>query len=110
MLQNQKKIRFTVVENDAAKVIEAHHGEYPNLMFLLRDQLFLESFGECGGVGRCATCIVKTKGIKGNSNLKERNEPATLSKLGITEDGIRLSCQIYITNDLEGCEIEILEF
>ena len=86
------------------------HGSYPNLMFLLKEQLSLDSFGECGGVGRCATCVVKTIGIKGISAIKERNEPNTLQKLGYTEDTIRLSCQLYITKDLEGAEITVLEY
>ena len=78
-------------------------------MYLLKEKLQLESFGECGGVGRCATCVVKTTGITGNSAVKDRNEPATLSKLGFEEAAIRLSCQIYITTDLNGAEIAVLE-
>lgn len=75
----------------------------------LKDNLYLDDFGECGGVGRCSTCIVKTNRIKGNSLLKERNEPVTLSKMGYTDDNIRLSCQLLISDDLNGAEIEILE-
>lgn len=103
-------IQFTVIENRQYYPIKVRHGSYPNLMFLLKEQFSLESFGECGGVGRCATCVVKTSGIKGNSAIKERNEPATLQKLGHDNDSFRLSCQLYITKDLEGSEITILEF
>ncbi|KDN56534.1 hypothetical protein FEM21_00370 [Flavobacterium seoulense] len=78
-------------------------------MFLLKDELQLESFGECGGVGRCATCVIKTKGITGNSAIKDRNEPNTLAQLGFDEDNIRLSCQIYITADLNAAEISLME-
>jgi len=106
---NRKKIQLTVTENNTNHIVETHVGEYPNLMFLLKDKLLLDSFGECGGVGRCATCVIKAKGIKGNSANKERNEPATLSKIGHTEDDIRLSCQLYITNDIDGAQIELLE-
>jgi 2Fe-2S ferredoxin len=104
-----KTITFTVIENGTQTPIVTRHGSYPNLMYLLKEELQLESFGECGGVGRCATCIVKTTGINGNSALKERNEPATLSKLGFEDAAIRLSCQIYITADLNGAEINLLE-
>lgn len=104
-----KTISFTVIENGTQIPIITRHGSYPNLMYLLKEELQLESFGECGGVGRCATCVVKTTGITGNSALKERNEPVTLSKLGFDEAAIRLSCQIYITSDLNGAEITILE-
>ena len=78
-------------------------------MFLLKEKLNLNAFGECGGVGRCATCVVETVGIKGKSMFKERNEPTTLSKLGFEEENIRLSCQLYVTADLEGAVITLLE-
>lgn len=103
-------IQFTVIENNQRYPIKVMHGSYPNLMFLLKEQLSLDSFGECGGVGRCATCVVKAIGIKGNSAVKYRNEPVTLQKLGHYEETIRLSCQLYITPDLEGSEITILDF
>jgi 2Fe-2S ferredoxin len=103
-------IQFTVIDNEHRYPIKVKHGSYPNLMFLLKEQLSLDSFGECGGVGRCATCVVKTIGIKGNSSQKERNEPVTLQKLGYEDKTIRLSCQLYITPDLEGSEITILEY
>lgn len=103
-------IQFTVIENKQRYPIKVMHGSYPNLMFLLKEQLSLDSFGECGGAGRCATCVVRAIGIKGNSAVKERNEPATLQKLGHSEETIRLSCQLYITKDLEESEITVLEY
>jgi 2Fe-2S ferredoxin len=106
---NRKKINFVVIESRTEHPIETYVGEYPNLMFLLRDKLLLDDFGQCGGVGRCATCIIKIKNVKGDSVKKERNEPATLSKMGYVEDDIRLSCQLYITTDIDECQIEILD-
>ena len=105
----QKPIQFTVIDNDYSELIETQQGSYPNLMFLLRDKLGLESFGECGGVGRCATCIITAEGITGNSILKDRNEPTTLSKMGYEDESTRLSCQLYITSDLDGATITILD-
>lgn len=102
-------IQFTVVEDGYEQIIEAYVGEYRNLMALLKDKLYLDSFGECGGMGRCATCIVKTSGITGNSAIKDRNEPTTLTKMGYKEDTVRLSCQLLITKDLEGSSIEIFD-
>lgn len=109
MIIDRKSICFTVIYNGAIRTIETYVHEYPNLMFLLRDKLFLDDFGECGGVGRCATCIIKLNGVEGNALKKDRNEPATLSKLGYTAENIRLSCQLYVTTDLEDSQIEILE-
>lgn len=108
MEKNQKNIQFTVIENEQRNQIKVVHGSYPNLMFLLKEELGLDSFGECGGVGRCATCVIEAVGIKGTSSEKDRNEPTTLVKMGYTSNDIRLSCQLYITPDLEGCEITIL--
>ncbi|MDD3722543.1 MAG: 2Fe-2S iron-sulfur cluster-binding protein [Lutibacter sp.] len=103
-------IQFTVVENGSDQIIETYVGEYRNLMVLLKNELYLDSFGECGGVGRCATCIVKASEITGNSAIKDRNEPTTLSKMGYEENNIRLSCQLLITKDLEGSNIEIIDY
>ena len=102
-------IRFTVLENEEETVVTTHYGSHPNLMFLLKDKLDLDSFGQCGGVGRCATCVVETTEITGNSAIKDRNEPTTLSKMGFDEPNIRLSCQIYITPDLNGARISLVE-
>ena len=101
-------IKFTVIADGSEQIIETNIGKYRNLMSLLKDEFYLDSFGECGGVGRCATCIVKTRGITGNSAIKDRNEPTTLSRMGCKEDTTRLSCQLLITKDLEGSTIEII--
>lgn len=105
----KNNIKFTVIEEGFEQVVETHIGEYRSLMVLLKDKFYLDNFGECGGVGRCATCIVKTNGITGNSSIKDRNEPVTLSKMGYEEENIRLSCQLLITKDLEGAYIEIID-
>lgn len=101
-------IRFRVIEGIVSQDITTYEGEYRNLMFLLADQIYLESFGECGGLGRCATCIVKVTGSSAHMIAKERNEPITLSKAGHEAENTRLSCQIYINERLDGATIEIL--
>lgn len=103
------KIKFTVVENNVEQGLETYRGEYRNLMFLLKDKFYPEYFGECGGMGRCATCVIKVNKCSANLMNKERNEPVTLSKFGFENDPIRLSCQILITADLNGAVIEIFE-
>lgn len=78
-------------------------------MLLLKDKLFLDDFGECKGEGKCATCAVKIVNLEGVLQKMERNEPATLSKFGFAEDAqIRLACQVYVTKDLEGSHITII--
>lgn len=70
--------------------------------------MYLDCFGECGGMGRCATCIIKINGLTGSSTTKERNEPVTLSKIGYKEENIRLSCQLLVTKDLNGVVVELI--
>ena len=102
-------ITFSVLQNNSKKTIETHAGEYRNLMRLLVDKLEPDEFGVCGGMGRCATCVIRIKGLTGSSQVKGRNEPVTLSRSGYDDENIRLSCQLMICPDLEGTEIEILE-
>ena len=101
-------IHFTVIESGETQQIETFDGEYRNLMFLLADHIYVESFGECGGQGRCATCIVKINGGSISADPMERNEPVTLAKAGYDAEDVRLSCQIYITEALNGVVVEIL--
>jgi 2Fe-2S ferredoxin len=102
-------VRFTVINNDNRIEIETYVGEYRNLMALLNDKVYLDSFGECGGMGRCATCLVNITGMSDFSSILDRNEPITLSRFDIHDKNIRLSCQLLITNDLESCTVKILE-
>lgn len=104
----KSRIHFTVIENSSTHNIETYEGEYRNLMFLLKDKMYLDCFGECGGMGRCATCIIKINGLTGSSTTKERNEPVTLSKIGYKEENIRLSCQLLVTKDLNGVVVELI--
>lgn len=100
-------INFTVLEGGVAQEIKTYEGEYRNLMFLLADQLYLDGFGECGGLGRCATCVVSINNLSEGFTKKERNEPSTLTKAGYLNQNIRLSCQIFITEELRDALIEI---
>ncbi|MFV0607155.1 MAG: 2Fe-2S iron-sulfur cluster-binding protein [Niabella sp.] len=103
------RIQFTVIENNIHKKIETYEGEYRNLMSLLKDKVYPDCFGECGGMGRCATCIVKVEGLLGDLTLRERNEATTLSKFDYDKETFRLSCQIFITKDLNEAVIEMIE-
>ena len=105
----KKRINFTVIEDGIETEIETYDGEYKNLMFLLKDKLYLDSFGECGGMGRCATCVIKIERLTGNAIVKDRNEPVTLSKFGLTDEKFRLSCQLLVNQDLNNIEIELVE-
>ena len=103
----QKLFSLTVKYFDEEKIIQTYTGEYRNLMVLLNEKFYLEDFGECKGMGRCGTCVVRVSGLKNAAISKERNEAATLDKMNIAEPGLRLACQILINDDIENAVVEI---
>ena len=79
-----------------------------NVMELIRSYELAEegTVGVCGGMAMCASCQCYVL----NDVLKtERNddEEAMLSEAYHVKDNSRLGCQIHISEDLEGLEIEI---
>ncbi|WP_291100253.1 MULTISPECIES: 2Fe-2S iron-sulfur cluster-binding protein [unclassified Flavobacterium] len=62
--------------------------------------------GVCGGMAMCPTCQCYAVN---DINLPEKREAeeATLSRLLHVKKNSRLSCQIPITGELEGLEIEL---
>ena len=79
-----------------------------NLMELIRSYELAEegTIGICGGMAMCASCQCY---VKSNHILPEMtdDEDAMLAEAFYVEDNSRLGCQIQITEDLEGLEIEI---
>lgn len=79
-----------------------------NVMELIRSYELAEegTVGICGGMAMCASCQCYVL----NDILKsERNddEEAMLTDAYHVKDNSRLGCQIHISEDLEGLEIEI---
>lgn len=79
-----------------------------NMMELIRSYELAEegTVGICGGMAMCASCQCYLL----NDVLKtERNddEEAMLADAYHVKDNSRLGCQIHISEDLEGLEIEI---
>lgn len=79
-----------------------------NVMELIRSYELAQegTVGVCGGMAMCASCQCYVL----NDVLKtERNddEEAMLSEAYHVKDNSRLGCQIHISEDLEGLEIEI---
>lgn len=104
-------ICFTVLYEDESFELKTFTNEYRNLMVLLFDKIYIEEFGDCGGMGRCGTCMVRIPGLN-SERSDERNEKRTLSKMGVSaeESGIRLSCQILVDKNLHNRIIEIVKF
>jgi len=100
-------IAFKVICFDEEKMIQTYQGEYRNLMTLLNEKFYLESFGECRGMGRCCTCVVEVVAMENCLVGKQRNEANTLNKMGVDKPNMRLACQIMIDEELDNAEITI---
>ena len=62
----------------------------------------------CGGMAGCGTChVVFDKGFEALDD-KEEDEEFMLETLDNKEDGSRLSCQVALTEVLDGAEIRVL--
>jgi ferredoxin, 2Fe-2S len=101
-------VHFTVFYDGKKYELQTYAGEYRNLMQLLYEKIYIEDFGECKGMGRCGTCVIKVRGLPGAFNTLERNEESTLNKLGITGEGIRLACQILVDENVEAIVVDII--
>ena len=64
------------------------------------------TIGICGGMAMCASCQCYINSAH-NLPIMEDEEKAMLSEAFFVKENSRLSCQIPITKDLEGLEIEI---
>ncbi|MEP7259029.1 MAG: 2Fe-2S iron-sulfur cluster-binding protein, partial [Flavitalea sp.] len=94
-------IEFTGYYQGQEHCLQTYENEYINLMVLLKDKICPEDFGQCGGMGRCGTCLVNVSGLSNNPADSYKNEQATLSKMGMQDQATRLSCQIQIDEDLK---------
>ena len=79
-----------------------------NLMEVVRSyELAPEgTIGVCGGMAMCASCQCY---VNSNHDLPAMSpdEDAMLADAFYVEDNSRLGCQIHLTKDLEGLEVEI---
>lgn len=107
MIERRKDIVIKISLDSKEYQLRTYEGEYPNLMMLLADQLYLEDFGECKGIGRCGTCHVYILNPSTNWLLKERNENTTLNKLWEHKDNSRLACQMLIDNSMDGLHVHV---
>ena len=107
MLSKAYTIEFTGVYAGQEYCLRSYENEYRNLMALLKDKICPEDFGQCGGMGRCGTCLVNISGLPNNADESCRNEQRTLSKMGVIHPATRLSCQIQIDEGLKNVIIEL---
>ncbi len=107
-MNNKEEILINVVMGGEKYSVSTFRNEYRSLMELIRDKVYPDGFGECGGMGKCATCQVQFENAHIIAGL-DRNESSTLLKQGITDQSIRLSCQLLIDTALNNVTVSVLD-
>ncbi|MAB48351.1 MAG: ferredoxin [Flavobacteriaceae bacterium] len=107
-MENQD-VNITIIDRDGVThKIEAPTDMAMNLMEVVRSyELAPEgTIGVCGGMAMCASCQCY---VLSDTELPEMQdeEEAMLSEAFYVKDNSRLGCQIPITPELEGLEVEL---
>lgn len=105
----EQDIHITIIDRDGVKhQIDAPTDMAMNLMEVVRSyELALEgTIGVCGGMAMCASCQCYVLSDTKLPQMQDEEE-AMLSEAFYVKDNSRLSCQIPITSELEGLEVEL---
>lgn len=106
---DQQDISITIIDRDGVTHnIEAPTDMAMNLMEVVRSyELAPEgTIGVCGGMAMCASCQCYVNSEHSLPEMQD-DEEAMLSEAFYVKDNSRLGCQIHITQDLEGLEVEL---
>ena len=83
-----------------------------NLMEVIRSYELADegTIGVCGGMAMCASCQVYV--VEGSAKLNGMGdeEDAMLSEAFHVQDNSRLGCQIHVTAEIDGLEVEIAPY
>ncbi|HZW77709.1 MAG TPA: ferredoxin [Flavobacteriaceae bacterium] len=104
-----KDIQITIIDRDGVShTVDAPTDMNMNIMELVRSyELAPEgTIGICGGMAMCASCQCY---IESDHELPEMSadEDLMLSEAFFVKDNSRLSCQLFITEDLDGLKLEL---
>ena len=105
----EEDIKITIIDRaGVAHEIDAPTDMNMNIMEVVRAyELAPEgTIGICGGMAMCASCQCY---VKSDHDLPEKSddEEAMLAEAFNVEDNSRLGCQIHMTPELEGLEVEL---
>ena len=105
-------IKITIIDREGVShEVDAPTDMNMNIMELVRAyELAPEgTIGVCGGMAMCASCQCY---VKSDTPLPEKSdeEEAMLSEAYNVKENSRLGCQIHITEDLEGLEVELAPY
>lgn len=103
-------IKITIIDREG----QAHYVDAPtdmnmNLMEVIRSyELAPEgTIGICGGMAMCASCQCYMLNLEHMLPEKSYDEEDMLDQAFFVEENSRLSCQIPITEDLDGLEVKM---
>ncbi len=105
-----KDVTINIIDREGvAHEVQAPTDMNMNLMEVIRSfELAPEgTIGICGGMAMCASCQCYILSEKINLPEMRDDEEAMLSEAFDVQDNSRLSCQIPITEALEGLEVEL---
>ena len=110
-MQIMNDIKITIIDRAGVEhTVDAPTDMNMNVMELVRAYELAEegTIGICGGMAMCASCQCYVLN-EDEVNLVEKNpdEEAMLWEAYHVKDNSRLGCQIPITEDINGLEIEI---
>lgn len=103
-------IQITITDrNGVVHKVEAPTDMNMNVMELIRSYELAEegTIGICGGMAMCASCQCYV--MEGADSLPEMGdeEEAMLSEAFFVKDTSRLSCQVFITPEMDGLKIAL---
>jgi len=101
-------MKITVIDRDDKEhVIEAQ--SYDTLASVIKKEISPDNFMMCGGCCACATCHVKVDDQYLNLlPTMDEDEDALLDSEDRNKNS-RLSCQIQLTDDLDGMTVRIVK-
>jgi ferredoxin len=85
------------------ETVEVPEGK--RLVLAMTEDAGVDQLHACGGNCKCTTC--KVEFIEGEPQMMTEAEKAKLAERGL--EGVRLSCQIYVTEDMSVRAISRLE-
>ena len=102
--------KITYIEHDGtAHEVEAHVGQ--SVMAAAVDNLVPGIDADCGGECSCATChVIVSDDWMSKVGQPEEREEAMLDLNPEREPNSRLSCQIPVTDELNGLVVNVPEF
>lgn len=82
-----------------------------NVMEVAQEHAIPGIDGDCGGVCSCSTCHVRVDAVwAGKLSPAEEMEADTLSFADDVDDHSRLSCQIPVTDEIDGLVVHVPPF